>query len=362
MPSSSSSSSSVALLNSPLSNEIDEDTDTTSCSYHASIIQDLLTQDGLVILGRGLGVDQVIRPLIKLHANPHRVVFILNLTNKEKEAFQDNDHGMPLKVITSEFTSEKRQQMYLAGGCFSVTARILTVDLLNKLISIDLIAGFIINHAHRVNESSPEAFILRIFRQVNKSGFIYAFSDHPDAFARGGHSKAEQIMRHLFLTKLYLWPRFRLEVKTCFESTQPQVSLVKPNMFVCMYVYSFIPPSHFSRHFSDLILFDLLLQVIEIQQPLTPLMKRLQHALISVIHACAMELKSSGKVVQQHLEVKLSVNTCLSRAFDITIRNQLLGVWDRVPSKARKLIQDLSTLRKSVETSFSFFFSCLNPP
>jgi len=35
-----------------------------------------------------------------------------------------------------------------------------------------LIGGFIVTHAHRVDEDSAEAFILRLFREKNRDGFI----------------------------------------------------------------------------------------------------------------------------------------------------------------------------------------------
>lgn len=35
-----------------------------------------------------------------------------------------------------------------------------------------LIAGFVIANAHRVNEASTESFILRLYRESNKIGFI----------------------------------------------------------------------------------------------------------------------------------------------------------------------------------------------
>jgi DNA excision repair protein ERCC-4 len=275
-----------------------------SLEYHAAIIEQMLNQDGLVILGHGLGIEHVFLPLVKLHSTPRRVVFVLNLSPKDKVRLTEG--GQMVRNINSEFTSQQRQQMYLDGGCFCVTARILTVDLLNKLISIDLIAGFIINNAHRVTESSPEAFILRIFRQINKSGFIYALSDNPESFVHG-FSKAEYIMKYLFLTKLYLWPRFH--------------KLVKSSLQVCP-------------------------DVIEIKQPLTPLMSQIQNSLVAVIDACAKELQSSSKVIQTSLDLTLNVETCLSKAFDTNIHNRLLPVWDKVPSKAKGLIQDLTTLRK----------------
>lgn len=59
----------------------------------------------------------------------------------------------------------------------------------------------------RVTETSSEAFILRIFRKANKTGFVKAFSSNPEAFSRG-FRKIEKVMKYLYVKKLYLWPRF----------------------------------------------------------------------------------------------------------------------------------------------------------
>lgn len=62
--------------------------------------------------------------------------------------------------------------MYLSGGIHFVTTRILVVDMLKKRIPIEKITGVIVLRAHQVVESCQEAFVLRLFRQNNKVGFL----------------------------------------------------------------------------------------------------------------------------------------------------------------------------------------------
>jgi hypothetical protein len=50
------------------------------------------------------------------------------------------------------------------GGCFMVTSRILVLDLLNEKINAGKITGVIVNQAHRVTDTSTEAFIIRLYR------------------------------------------------------------------------------------------------------------------------------------------------------------------------------------------------------
>lgn len=67
-------------------------------------------------------------------------------------------------------------------------------------------SGILVYRAHRIIESCQEAFILRLFRQKNKRGFIKAFTDNAVAFDTG-FCHVERVMRNLFVKKLYLWPR-----------------------------------------------------------------------------------------------------------------------------------------------------------
>lgn len=67
-------------------------------------------------------------------------------------------------------------------------------------------SGILVYRAHKIIESCQEAFILRLFRQKNKTGFIKAFTDKAMAFS-SGFCQVERVMRNLFVRKLYLWPR-----------------------------------------------------------------------------------------------------------------------------------------------------------
>ncbi len=95
--------------------------------------------------------------------------------------------------------------MYAKGGIYSITSRILVVDLLTSLLRTESITGVILLHADKVVATSLEAFILRIYRQKNKTGFLKAFSDNPDPFTIG-FSPLATMMRNMFLRKASLWP------------------------------------------------------------------------------------------------------------------------------------------------------------
>lgn len=84
--------------------------------------------------------------------------------------------------------------------------------------SVPFSTGILVYRAHKIIESCQEAFILRLFRQKNKTGFIKAFTDKATAFS-SGFCQVERVMRNLFVKKLYLWPRYSGMLRaffTCF--------------------------------------------------------------------------------------------------------------------------------------------------
>ena len=56
----------------------------------------------------------------------------------------------------------------MEGGVIFGSSRILVVDMLMDRLPIQLVTGVIVYKAHKVIETSQEAFILRLYRQKNK--------------------------------------------------------------------------------------------------------------------------------------------------------------------------------------------------
>lgn len=99
-------------------------------------------------------------------------------------------------------------KLYESGGIFSITSRILVVDLLNFPNLAESITGIVVMHAEKIIiATSVEAFVLRIFRQKNRNGFIKAFSDVPEPFTTG-FSPLANMLKNLFLRTPLLWPRY----------------------------------------------------------------------------------------------------------------------------------------------------------
>ena len=157
--------------------------------------------------------------------------------------------------------------------------------------------------AHRVSETSSEAFILRLFRQRNKIGFIKGISDSPDSFS-GGFFKVEKVMKSLFVKKLYLWPRFHVSVAKCLQ--------------------------------------DVNVDLIELKQAMGSSLAGVQNAIIDCMDACLVEIRKSNKIDCS----EMTMESALLTSFDAMVRRQLAPVWNRIGVKTKQLIEDLKTLRK----------------
>ena len=179
------------------------------------------------------------------------------------------------------------------------------------------------NIALRVTALSLEAFIVRLYREKNTTGFLKAFSDQPEHIT-SGMSPLKNIMKELQLRKVHIYPRFHEEVKASLE-----------------------------RRRAD---------VIELYQPLTESMKDIHGAIVQCMTTTLAELKRSNATVRQQLSVHsklltpclwlqldlddLNVENAYFRSFDAIVRRQLDPVWHKVGLKTKQLVADLATLRR----------------
>uniref|UniRef100_A0A8C3XNX7 DNA repair endonuclease XPF n=1 Tax=Chelydra serpentina TaxID=8475 RepID=A0A8C3XNX7_CHESE len=275
--------------------------------HENQVFLDLFHQDGLVICARGLGIDRILLRFLRLYCEPASLVLVLNTSPAEEEYFIDqlrSDGVVHLpRRVTNEITSNCRYEVYTQGGVLFATSRILVVDFLTDRIPSNLITGILVYKAHRIIESCQEAFILRLFRQKNKNGFIKAFTDNAIAF-HTGFCHVERVMRNLFVRKLYLWPRFHIAVNSFLEKHKPEV--------------------------------------VEIHVSMTPAMLTIQTSILDILNVCLRELKRYNPA----LEVEdLSLENAIGKPFDKTIRHYLDPLWHQLGAKTKSLVQDLKILR-----------------
>ena len=169
------------------------------------MLADMVQYDCLVVLAGGLGMFELCSQFLSLFSRKETLVFIINMPKPiqhrlELELRQDGCEVAP-RCITTEYTPEERSEEYAAGGCIAITSRILAVDLLTHRTPTSSITGFLVWDAHRVSETSSEAFILRLFRQENKTGFIKGLSDSPESFG-GGFFKVEKVCIYRLIVSL----------------------------------------------------------------------------------------------------------------------------------------------------------------
>ena len=362
-------------------------------SYLSEAFSDLYAQDGLVVLGRGLGWLGLLCSFVRFYGDTsddgyaatidedkmddsNRIcqrkpplVFVLNLRDEERSVLLStlSSWGTPPdelpRIITNEAgQSTERAALYARGGVFIVTSRILIVDLLQGTAKARDIEGLLIAHAERVvGEKSVEAFILRIFRSqkyfisvsstskeadpagnkcVSRGGFIKAFSDDASSLVSGSFAKIEKVLKSLQVPRLFLYPRFHASVAEELERNPPTV--------------------------------------IELHQPLSETMKTIQNYLAASIRSCLRDLRQKSTLADLSFlfdagnrkrkrksdstdmfgltnltkrtkeegmnDWKFTIQQCIATNFSFILSRQLEGDWHRLSWDVKQCISDLRTL------------------
>jgi DNA excision repair protein ERCC-4 len=285
----------------------------------------LREDDELVLLARGLGLLRIVTNLLHSYdAAGNNLILLVGADDRENvwigEALAEHAavsnapkcRGLSL-VNTDLMSVGTREKMYAQGGIFSITSRILIVDFLSGLLNPETVTGMVVLHAEKVIATSLEAFILRIYRQKNKVGFLKAFSDTPEPFTTG-FAPLTNMMKNLFLQKPALYPRFHVAVANSLEGRKKA-------------------------------------EVIELEVPMTDAMQDIQNAVLECVEASISELKKGNP----GLEVEdWNIDSALHKNFDQIIRRQLDPVWHRTTFKTRQVVRDLSLLRSILQALLTY--------
>jgi DNA excision repair protein ERCC-4 len=214
-------------------------------SYLAEAFGELYGEDGLLVLGKGLGLLSLLASFVRFYSNVDEghvslceekkqkppLIFVLGLRETERNALVSilTTWGTPPELLPTMITNESgqgkdRAVAYQRGGVFIITTRILIVDLLTNVVTSKDIDGMLVAHAEHVNETSTEAFILRIYRTQTQlsGGFVKGFSDAADTLM-SGFAKVDKILKALHVRRLYLYPRFHATVADELERRPPHV-------------------------------------------------------------------------------------------------------------------------------------------
>ncbi|EXM34812.1 hypothetical protein RAB80_011089 [Fusarium oxysporum f. sp. vasinfectum] len=293
--------------------------------YQQTLFQELRAEDELVVIARGLGLMRLVNNLLHSYdAGGNNLIVIVAADERENgwigealaehAAISMSPKARGLTVVNTDFQSVgAREKMYSGGGIFSITSRILVVDLLTGLLNPESITGLVVLHADRVVATSLEAFILRVYRQKNKIGFLKAFSDNPDPFTTG-FSPLATMMRNLFLRKASLWPRFHVTVAQSLEGKKKA-------------------------------------EVIELEVPMTDSMREIQNAIMECVEVSIHELKKGNSGLEMD---DWNLDSALLKNFDIMVRRQLDPNWHRVSWKTKQIVNDLTVLRAMLNSILSY--------
>lgn len=250
----------------------------------------------------GIGYEKPLICLIKAYASSSNLVFIMNYSDSDlsrlKLLLKDVKHVHEAPTLGSV-----REKMYLEGGIHFVTTRVLVVDLLKKRIPIELITGIIVLKAHKIVESCQETFALQLYRKLNKTGFIKAFSSNAEAFTIG-YSHLEKTMRNLFVKELYIWPRFHSQIQSSLKDGE--------------------------------------IQAIELNVPATDKMVQMQYLVLDLMNFLVKEIKRINRTVDME---EITVENCVTKEFYKILQAQLDCIWHQLNNQTKLIISDLKVLR-----------------
>lgn len=308
-------------------------------SFYQEVVENMLTKDGLLILGHGLGSEMVTTNILYALSAPsvslevgnsvqkkRSLVILLNAREDEiatisdelvelawmnaavGSAQDDNEWTSPLRVIGGGemANTTKRRAMYEEGGILSISSRVLVVDLLSGIIAPNDITGILVLHGERIRETSNELFIVNLYRDGNEWGFVKAISDEPEAFT--GFTPLATKLKILRLSNVYLWPRFHVEVSS---------SLIKASG-------------------------KLRNTVTEVNVRLSAKMTKIQSAILSCLQACLQELRRHNPLLDTEYWDMENVH---DKDFVLRVRLSLDSQWHRISWTSKQLVYDLATLK-----------------
>ncbi|KAL9092848.1 MAG: hypothetical protein Q9165_004266 [Trypethelium subeluteriae] len=293
--------------------------------FQADVFRELQHEDALVLLARGLGLLRIVTNLLHYYdAAGNNLILLVGADERENgwigeslaehAAISNSPKARGLSLVNTDMMSVgTREKMYSQGGIFSITSRILIVDLLSGLLDPETVTGMVVLHAERIVATALEAFIVRIYRQKNKNGFLKAFSDNPEPFTTG-FAPLATMMRNLFLRKPFLYPRFHVTVTKSLEGRRKA-------------------------------------EVIELEVPMTDPMKEIQQAVMECVEVSIGELKKANTGLEMD---DWNLDSALHKNFDTIVRRQLDPVWHRTSFRTRQIVRDLSLLRSILHSLLTY--------
>lgn len=330
---------------------------TLALPFQYDMIQSLLiTDDPFIIMGKGLGMSNIVANMLHILGTPTKINGVLkralvivlnasatdnqqigeelqelfwldahmtddneeinethnnnNLHNRNIDLDNEDINMRTFNVLTADSLSvEQRRQLYLKGGIVSVTSRIFIVDLLSGVVHPNRITGLVILNVETLRNYSNESFITEIYRSQNKWGFIKGFSESPENFTME-FSPLLRRMKDLRFKRVLLWPRFRMEISKCLNKATNTNN------------------------------------VIEVKIQLTNSMLQIQFGLIECLKKCIAELN------RKNPELALewwNIDNALDLNFLKSIDSVMIPNWHRISFESKQLVKDIRFLKQLLE-------------
>jgi len=246
-------------------------------------------------------------------------------------------------VDTAATTSSDRKRYYYGRrGIVAVSSRILIVDLLSGVLRPQDVTGFLVAHAETVTEQSTEAFILRIFYGAT------AHSLGKNDEKKSGDNDEQRRRRHFIKA-------FTDRADSILHSAGGSFGAVDKVLKACyvrrLYLW---PRFHFAVREEleggcgndDTNKQSQQPVVTELHQPLSALQQRIQAAVLVAMKQCLEQLKAKTPLVEWNTtwaQKEVSMENCLH--LDKILSKQLSQDWHRIGPEVKQYVQDLRTLQ-----------------
>lgn len=330
--------------------------------FYREIAETLLAKDGLLVLGHGLGHEMITANVLHALSTPRlllggtqkrTLVMVLGARddeivtlndvlgelrwmdearelqrdqkeNEQKEKGRERDDGSKdasddrnddvsdpvLRAVSAADMANptKRRCVYAQGGVLAISARVLVVDLLSGLVTPSDITGMVVLHAERVRETLSEAFIVNLYRDGNRWGFVKAVLDTPEAFT--GFTPLALRLKVLRLTNVFLWPRFHVAV-----------------------LQSLVKGGNSSSSGT----------VTEVKVRLSRKMAQIQQAILACLGACLGELRRHNGALDSEYWQMDNVHDA---DFVGRVRRTLEPQWHRILWTLKQLVHDVGALKE----------------
>lgn len=263
---------------------------------------------GLVLAAAGLGTDAAVGRMLARYsdARAHLVLVLVagagsGAAASAGDLLERRAARWGARVLSAETPAPERAARYVSGGLYVATPRVVVVDLLARRLPAHVLTGVVVLDAHRARERGNEAFIVRMVRRRGGAGaFVRALTDCPDAVR-----SVPSLMRALHLTECRLFPRAHAAVAAPLMAARPDL--------------------------------------VELHQPLSDAMKRIQSAVRLVARACLDEIRRADRILDP--APAWDLDGLLAYGVDSFFLRELGAAYYALSDRARAFVEDLRALR-----------------